>query len=186
MAGKITGVDIGWIAGFLEGEGHFSVSHGSCRVRANQVQREPLERLLGLIGGTLRHYPAPTPTRQPYHVWWCGSRLAVSLMMTIYSLMSPRRKKRIAECLEIWRRGPGRGWHRELTHCKYGHPFSARYWMKDGISRRSRQICMHCAELYNVRRRHPLSPEQKKALAANARRARWKKYHDRVSALKSL
>lgn len=172
MAGTVTGAEIGWIAGFLEGEGHFAFQHGSARIRVTQVQRQPLERLVVLVGGSIHDRPAASSRNQPYSVWWCGGRLAIALMMSVYALMSPKRKSRIADCLGAWRSGPGQGWHRTLTHCKYGHPFTERYWRLGG---KGQQICVYCRELYNRSRRHPLSPEQRRELAASALRARWAK-----------
>lgn len=47
-------VDIGWTAGFLEGEGCFgSTKLGNPTVRGTQNEREPLERLQALYGGSI-------------------------------------------------------------------------------------------------------------------------------------
>jgi hypothetical protein len=44
-------IDIGWIAGFLEGEGCFT--KGRPNIAASQVQKQPLVRLVSLVGGDL-------------------------------------------------------------------------------------------------------------------------------------
>ena len=146
----ITGAQIGWIAGFLEGEGHFRMLNGTPGVRAKQVERGPLERLSSLVGGNVIDKPAPTERNQPYSNWGVYGRRAIEVMMTIYPMMSAKRRHRIGEVISIWRAVPGKGWHRKLTHCKYGHPFTARYWRTSG---KGQQICMECRELYAQKRR---------------------------------
>lgn len=58
---RLSKSDVAWIAGFLEGEGDFSYvpahgkSHGGTqKVRATQVNREPLVRLAYLLGGAVK------------------------------------------------------------------------------------------------------------------------------------
>lgn len=47
----MTGEEVAWVAGFLEGEGYFILKRGRLFVGANQVNPEPLERLQELLGG---------------------------------------------------------------------------------------------------------------------------------------
>lgn len=88
---------IEWAAGFLEGEGSFSGggTHGYGRVSAPQVQRWPLEQLQKLFGGTIADY---REKRNTYHWWVTGSR-ARGVMMTLYSLVSPKRQEQIRAAL---------------------------------------------------------------------------------------
>lgn len=58
---SISLVQLGWAAGFLEGEGSFTNGGSPC-VSAGQVQREPLERLSALFGGRISQ-------RAPKGVW---------------------------------------------------------------------------------------------------------------------
>lgn len=92
-----------WAAGFLEGEGSFHRNHiglGSTeRVNANQVNREPLRRLLNLFGGTLYNKRERRDNRQPISAWGIYGARARGAMMTLYLLMSKRRKAQIRKAL---------------------------------------------------------------------------------------
>ena len=116
--------DIHWAAGFLEGEGSF-ISHGSgVRVNVGQVQKEPLERLKKLFTGSL--YPGPkssNPRAQPHWRWDLYASKAIGLMMTVYPLMSSKRKLQIYNSLKYWRTKVCHP--RFKTHCKYGHRLSS-------------------------------------------------------------
>jgi hypothetical protein len=118
-------VDLGWIAGFLEGEGSFGLSgrnRQSPRVRAPQLQREPLDRLQRLLGGKIALQP-PTSGTQPVHHWALDTNRSVQLMMTLYTLMSPRRQQQIAKALAAWRTNP-RFKSAIRTRCPNGHRLS--------------------------------------------------------------
>src|SRR5258708_40224830 len=69
-------------------------------VQATQVQREPLERLQQMFGGSLNQYNG-------YHRWGLYGTQAAGVLMTLYTLMSPRRKGQIAAALEHWKTLPG-------------------------------------------------------------------------------
>ena len=97
----VTTTDIAWVAGFLEGEGSFIPRNkGGAQVTACQVQREPLERLAKILGGRVigRHR---TRARNLIHDWRISSDRARGVMSTIYSLMSPRRKRQIRRALGV-------------------------------------------------------------------------------------
>lgn len=92
----MTDTDRGWLAGFLEGEGHFGKNnHGTAlmypRVSVSQKQLEPLERCIritecGSIG----------PSRLGgVHILTWGPRPSRALMLDLYDLMSPRRQEQI-------------------------------------------------------------------------------------------
>jgi hypothetical protein len=88
--------DLHWIAGFLEGEGAFVLTRTTVVVSAGQVQQEPLDRLRKFLGGSIVFH---TGHEIPMPYWTvCGSR-ARGMMMTIFSLMSPRRQAQIKTCL---------------------------------------------------------------------------------------
>lgn len=91
--------DIYWTAGFIEGEGYFSLPNGYPIIGAYQKQREPLERLQYLFGGSLRIRDKSGHAQTPIWVWTLCGPGARALSMTLYPLMSPRRQERIRECL---------------------------------------------------------------------------------------
>lgn len=109
--------DLYWAVGFLEGEGNFNYQAKSymmksgklCNkgakypkfaVKASQVQREPLERLQKLFNGSIygpinkKH-----PNQNPQYAWQVTGPRARGVMMTVYSLMSPKRKGQIKYAL---------------------------------------------------------------------------------------
>ena len=96
--------DLHWAAGFIEGEGCFDKSNGSGRVSVNQVNQEPIDKLLALFGGAAKYYHKRRGTihkSQPSPIWnWyaSGSR-ARGIMLTLYSLMSAKRKEQIRNAL---------------------------------------------------------------------------------------
>ena len=96
---KPTIIDIGWAAGFLEGEGTFNVNHGallgsaSSKVSATQKQREPLERLQALFGGSIVVFKAK------YWRWTVYGSRARGVMFTMFSLLSPRRREQVKTAL---------------------------------------------------------------------------------------
>lgn len=99
-----------WAAGFLEGEGSF---YSSCqgygtKVDAYQVDTESLHRLVGLFGGAIRGPRVRGPARKPIYYWRVFGPRAAGVMMTLYSLMSVKRKAQIHPVLsrfKLTRRG---------------------------------------------------------------------------------
>jgi len=92
--------DICWTAGFLEGEGSFTgfgKDDGTGQVTAVQVNQESVSRLLSLYGGTVRL--RSTPRGKPLWVWTVTGARARGVAMTMYSLMSEKRKRQIRELL---------------------------------------------------------------------------------------
>ena len=119
-------LDIAWAAGFLEGEGTMGLTgrtYGYPRVSAGQVQKEPLERLQKLFGGKLKLRQPPINARvntQPFWTWYIDSDTAIAVMMTIYVLMSPKRKAEIEQGVAAWKlQRKIRRWN--ATHCLEGH-----------------------------------------------------------------
>lgn len=97
-------LDLGWAAGFLEGEGSFVVCGrygGTDRgivLRAGQNEIEPLEKLKRLFGGHIsqgadRHYS-----------WGLTGHKAFGLAMTLWTLMGQRRRGQIEACIEHWKK----------------------------------------------------------------------------------
>ena len=97
--------DLYWAAGFLEGEGCFSRT-GKGRtptVTAVQVDKEPLERLHAIFGGTLCFYQRkPGEKGRDYWIWRTSSALSVGVMLTLWSMLSERRQERIREIISEW------------------------------------------------------------------------------------
>jgi hypothetical protein len=106
-------VDLHWAAGFLEGEGWFGGATSPLTITACQKQLEPLERLKRIFGGALylkrgKHFD------YALNDWRVSGPRAAGLMMTLWPLMSPRRRGQIEAALAGWKlRKIRRFWKRD-------------------------------------------------------------------------
>lgn len=108
-----------WVAGFIEGEGSFVFNRNTLNVSVSQVQKWPLEKLSEILGGKVYR----CNNKYGGYFMWCANGVrAAAISMTLYALMSPKRKEQIRKVLGLWRRVPPRGEH--WTHCKNGHLFT--------------------------------------------------------------
>ena len=102
----MTPFELGWVAGFLEGEGSFGAHSKSFRVwvTAVQVQREPLERLrrythMGQLTAPRIRSQDRFSSQQPCSTWNLYGQNAVLLMKELRDHMSPRRQVQIDRAL---------------------------------------------------------------------------------------
>lgn len=93
--------DVAWVAGFLEGEGHFRRSyssrdrHGTEQVSAGQVDREPLYKLQELFGGGIHIKKRSKWGMNDIFYWQVTGERARVLMRAVEPLMSARRRDQI-------------------------------------------------------------------------------------------
>lgn len=91
--------DIYWAAGIYEGEGSCHGSHRSnIQCRVGQKDRWLCDRLRALFGG---HVCATTNQGKPFYNWAMSGARARGFLMTIYTLMSPRRQDQIVSALRL-------------------------------------------------------------------------------------
>jgi hypothetical protein len=141
-------IDLAWCAGFLEGEGSFVINKTTIGVTCAQVQREPLERLQKLLGGTIysrRHKRTDKPNWTPeFFVWCIYGKNAAAIMMTLLAFMSPKRWTQIIKCMDHWKSLTGG--YKGALQCKRGHPFEGDnlYIQPSNKGRKCRQ----CAKLH--------------------------------------
>jgi len=132
--------DIYWAAGFLEGEGSFFGVRGSPGVVASQVQKEPLERLKGLFGGAIKlNKLRDSPRHKAIWTWYRHSSEAIGIMMTVYAIMSAKRKLAISKCIAVWKTKPIR--QKDRTHCPRGHKYSRSNTI---INKKGWRMCSEC------------------------------------------
>lgn len=144
---------LNWAAGFMEGEGSFQLNGRTRKIpsaNATQVQLEPLERMCRLFGG--RPYKVFEKRDNHNDKWlWCvnGSR-AAGVMMTLYPLMSPKRKDQIRIALAGWLSTKPAGKYR--MQCPQGHPYSAEntYYRNEGKYR----ACLTCRRIRTKKQNH--------------------------------
>jgi len=105
-------VDIGWLAGIIEGEGCFYISrqytNPSFRIQVNMTDKDVIEKLQRITNlGNL--YVDNHKGKKTSYIWIVSRAPdVVALMMTLYPLMGERRQKKIRECLIEWRSFPYR------------------------------------------------------------------------------
>jgi hypothetical protein len=104
--------DLYWAVGFIEGEGTFYTGDRSYRVSAPQVQLWPLEKLQRLFGGKIAQRGVSN-----INEWRLEGRYAIGFILTIYDLLSPRRRVQAMRVLEHWRERSGKFDY----VCKRGH-----------------------------------------------------------------
>lgn len=85
-------VDLGWAAGFLEGEGCFIRTHHSPRVKAVQVNLEPLLKLQRIFGGNIYRQKAYRETHSPSFLWAVNGKMALAVIGQIYEMLSAKRQ----------------------------------------------------------------------------------------------
>jgi hypothetical protein len=86
-----------WAAGLLEGEGSFHRGTTTEVVSCAQVDTWVTDKLLKLFGGSLYRKRNTSGSEQVQ--WQVNGGRARGLMMTLYTLLSPRRQAQIARAL---------------------------------------------------------------------------------------
>jgi len=94
-------VDLAWVAGYLEGEGCFSVDKRLSRyvrVQVTSADLDVLERFMSIVKIGYIHEKRTGGRR--YWCWACTRRRdAVALMEAVYPFLGQRRQKRIRELI---------------------------------------------------------------------------------------
>jgi hypothetical protein len=134
--------DIYGTAGFLDGEGTFRMTKSnSVLVSAPQKNRQLLDRFGGSIYGPYKD----SPSKCNIYTWQMQSTPAVSLMMTLYSIMSDKHKSEISKTLKKWKFLPfSASKHIEVFgKCKKG-----RDWIEENIliEKTGRKRCKVCSQ----------------------------------------
>jgi len=148
MISNLSKYELGWLVGFLEGEGSFLYTSNSIRISVSQKQLEPLERITSMVEG--RTYN----TKHGNIYYWClyGEK-AVALMYIVYSFMSPRRKGQIKDAVSKWKARNGSIYRK---FCGRGHPRTednAYYSKSNGKKVRRCKICLKIDYVNDQQRR---------------------------------
>lgn len=146
----ITAADVNWIAGFLDGEGWFGFSQRRIGVTVVQKDDWPLLKLQAMIGGKIRlvnSHRSKNGINFKYWRWEAHGALAAGVMMTVYSLISPRRQQRIRNTLDFYKSIGRRGKHYgQMTHCTHGHEYTP----ENTLQKKNGRQCRECMKGYQV------------------------------------
>ena len=101
----ISAHDVVWLAGYIEGEGHFTFGQAKAILNAKSIDRDVILRVARLFGtrlmGPFQNKDAK-PTWQPWFLASCAGAVAIGWMMTLYPFLGVRRKARIRTILAQW------------------------------------------------------------------------------------
>jgi hypothetical protein len=96
--------DIYWIAGFLEGDGCFCKNNTTQEIRVTQKDPWVCYKLKEMLGGSISGQTKQGLSKGNYYYRWsCNGPRARGIMMTVYSLVSPRNQERIRRMLNVWK-----------------------------------------------------------------------------------
>lgn len=145
-------VDIGYAAGFYDGEGSI-IKHkeaNSCTVSIVQKDPEPLVKLCKQFGGNIKTYNS-------YNYWRVTGTEARGFILTIFSLLSTRRKHQILECKE---------WFTTPDKCPNGHLYTeSSYFMEQYGGRNPSRVCIECRKNHEERKQSNREPENAIAIS---------------------
>lgn len=157
--GRLSVRELEFAAGFLLGEGCFSRSRKTCpRIDAAQAELWPLEKMKRLFGGALRPWTSKSVVAKggkPMYYWQLAGHAATGLMMTLYPLLSPKRRAEIRAVLADWRAGPVANYLKPA--CAQGHPFipenTHRHFSRAGGKPYMRRQCLACRRASRLKER---------------------------------
>ena len=90
--------DIAWAAGIFEGEGHARrIGPGGVTVTVAQKDRWILDRLRDLFGGSVNSMQSQG---HEYQRWTLCGQLARGFLMTVYTFLSPWRRRQVQMALD--------------------------------------------------------------------------------------
>jgi len=141
---KIT--DIYWLAGFLDGEGYFGYQHGNI-ITISQTDLDLVERTKKIMktNSSIKLTKAKKDNHQDKYTLTVSGTLAVQWMMTLYSIMSLRRKIRIRETLNYWKESKNR--QKGADYCTKGHPLLKEkidFWWQTNNHGGTTKVCVAC------------------------------------------
>ncbi len=100
-------IDIGWLAGIVEGEGCITWN-GTPRVVVKMTDKDAVDRFGRLLDSPVHPERRRTPSGKT--MWSsaaCGQK-AIGLCMTLYPQLGERRKQKIRSILATWKQFRGR------------------------------------------------------------------------------
>lgn len=113
--------EITWIAGLLEGEGYFG---DKPVIEIPSTDLDTIQKYRSVIGveNSIYVIDPPTDNHKIAYKIRIGGSIAIQWMMTIYPLMSSRRKEAIRKAISRWKTQTIQ--NQQKTHCNNGHLLS--------------------------------------------------------------
>lgn len=113
--------DIYWLAGLLEGEGHFAF-YDSPRIQLTMTDEDVVAkaRIIIKTDNKISIYKPRQGQNKPSYKITISGITAISWMMTLYPLMGRRRKETIRNVIKEWKLTSNRS--SDSDYCKNGHP----------------------------------------------------------------
>lgn len=108
----LTGADVGWLAGIIEGEGCILIDRKYPAIKIGMTDRDVMERvalLLHSAAGRTRKDIGPLmkvqrrPNRLEIYTTVVYGTRAIQWLMTLYGLFGQRRRARARQAIELWR-----------------------------------------------------------------------------------
>lgn len=97
-------VAIAWAAGLFEGEGSISVEHNKIRVTIEMTDRDVLEKIQEIFGGSLYDLKIRAPHYKPSYKWMLtSSHTAAEFLDYVMPYLFARRKNRAEEALTLYK-----------------------------------------------------------------------------------
>ena len=96
-------VQLGWIAGFIEGDGYCFFQKTTPGISIRQCNRQSLEQVMALIGGRIYPMKMSALGRKPIFEWRLWGARALGVMMTIYPVMSVEKQGQIRAIIAKWK-----------------------------------------------------------------------------------
>ncbi len=136
--------DLYWLAGFLDGEGYFGSSgkrKSSPLISVSQKGRELLDRLVIL----LKH--GKVYTCKDKFAYYCTGRRSIEVMMTIFPLMSEKRRSEIKRTIKSWKEAPGETWILRENACRNGHLYTEENTLRNVRGLKLQKYCKICKHI---------------------------------------
>jgi hypothetical protein len=101
--------ELAWAAGFMDGDGNFTVSwrkNGKTKIaaQADQIDRRVLDRLQSVLGGAVYGPYNRGEGRSPVYKWTTQTFEHVQAMVAmLWIFLSPYRQDQAKRCLSAWR-----------------------------------------------------------------------------------
>lgn len=115
----MTGREVYWLAGLLEGEGSFGLHMDNRFGRSynpvmdlGMTDRDVIERAQALVGGNI--YTMASRGRRPLFRLRLTGAKAIAVMFTVFALMGERRRERIRYVVQRWKEKPNRRGYRPV------------------------------------------------------------------------